>query len=102
MAKKSANLYTRIEPSLKAQAEGILSTLGVSTSHAINMFYKQIVLHRGLPFAVQIPHTAPRAFEGMSESEIDKELEKGYTDMVEGKTKPAKQVFSNIRQQYDI
>ncbi len=102
MAKKSANLYTRIEPSLKDQAEDILSTLGVSTSHAINMFYKQIVLHRGLPFAVQIPHTPPRALDEMSESEIDKELEKGYTDMLERRTKPAEQVFANIRQQYDI
>lgn len=55
MATKSANLYVRIEPEVKEQAENILSTLGISTSNAINMFYKQIILQRGIPFEVKIP-----------------------------------------------
>ena len=40
MAAKSANLYARIEPDVKEQAEGILATLGIPASNAINMFYK--------------------------------------------------------------
>ncbi|MFR5598617.1 MAG: type II toxin-antitoxin system RelB/DinJ family antitoxin, partial [Holdemania filiformis] len=55
MAAKSANLYARIEPEVKEQAESILSALGIPASNAINMFYKQIILHRGLPFEVKIP-----------------------------------------------
>lgn len=55
MAAKSANLYARIEPDVKEQAEGILATLGIPASNAINMFYKQIILNRGLPFEVKIP-----------------------------------------------
>ena len=55
MATKSANLYARIEPDVKEKAESILSTLGISASSAINMFYKQIILQRGLPFEVKIP-----------------------------------------------
>ena len=43
MAAKSANLYARIEPDVKEQAEGILATLGIPASNAINMFYKQII-----------------------------------------------------------
>lgn len=42
MAAKSANLYARIEPDVKEQAEEILATLGIPASNAINMFYKQI------------------------------------------------------------
>ena len=38
---KTANMYARIEPDLKSQAEAILSALGISTSNAITMFYKQ-------------------------------------------------------------
>jgi DNA-damage-inducible protein J len=49
MATKSANLYARIEPEVKQQAEDILSALGISASNAINMFYKQIILQKGLP-----------------------------------------------------
>lgn len=44
MAVKSANLYARIEPDVKEQAESILSILGIPASSAINMFYKQIIL----------------------------------------------------------
>ena len=47
MATKSANLYARIEPDVKEQAEGILAALGIPASNAINMFYKQIILQRG-------------------------------------------------------
>ena len=36
---KSANLYARIEPDVKEQAEGILEALGISASNAITMFY---------------------------------------------------------------
>ena len=53
MATKSANLYARIEPDVKEKAESILSTLGIPASSAINMFYKQIILQRGLPFEVK-------------------------------------------------
>lgn len=48
MAAKSANLYARIEPDVKEKAESILSALGIPASNAINMFYKQIILNRGL------------------------------------------------------
>ena len=37
---KTANLYARIEPDVKEQAESVLETLGISVSSAINMFYK--------------------------------------------------------------
>ena len=38
MATKSANLYARIEPDVKEQAESILAALGIPASNAINMF----------------------------------------------------------------
>ena len=49
MMPKTANLYVRIEPEVKEKAESILSDLGIPASNAINMFYKQIILHRGYP-----------------------------------------------------
>ena len=52
---KSANLYARIEPEVKEEAERILTMLGIPASNAINMFYKQIILQKGLPFEVKIP-----------------------------------------------
>ena len=100
MSTKSANLYVRIEPDVKEQAESILSALGISASNAINMFYKQIILQRGLPFEVKIPAAKPVDMSVLSEEEMNAELEKGYADMVAGRTKPAKQVFADIRKDY--
>ena len=62
MAAKSANLYARIEPDVKEKAENILSTLGIPASSAINMFYKQIILQRGLPFEVKLPSSRPVSY----------------------------------------
>lgn len=102
MAAKSANLYARIEPEVKEQAEGILSALGIPASNAINMFYKQIILHRGLPFEVKIPSARPLDMSILSEEQINEELEKGYADMKAGRTKPASKVFADIRKDYHL
>lgn len=102
MAAKSANLYARIEPEVKEQAESILSALGIPASNAINMFYKQIILNRGLPFEVKIPSQRPVSVAEMTQAELDIELEKGFADMEEGRTKPARQAFADIRKDYDI
>ena len=76
MAAKSANLYARIEPEVKEQAESILSALGIPASNAINMFYKQIILQRGLPFDVKIPSSRPVDMSSLSEAELNAEQEK--------------------------
>lgn len=102
MATKSANLYARIEPEVKEQAESILSALGIPASNAINMFYKQIILHKGLPFEVKIPSALPVDISRISEQQINEELEKGYADMKTGNTKPAKDVFEDIRRDYNL
>ncbi|MBR1471914.1 MAG: type II toxin-antitoxin system RelB/DinJ family antitoxin [Lachnospiraceae bacterium] len=81
---KTANLYARIEPEVKEQAERILSALGIPASNAINMFYKQIILHRGLPFEVKMPASGLVNASVLSDAEMDAELEKGYADMKEG------------------
>ena len=102
MAAKSANFYVRIEPDVKEQAESILSALGIPASNAINMFYKQIILNRGLPFEVKIPTARPVNMVELTETELNAELEKGYADMIAGRTKSARQAFADIRKDYGI
>lgn len=102
MAAKSANLYARIEPEVKEQAEGILSALGIPASNAINMFYKQIILQRGLPFEVKMPSARPIDMSALSEEQMNAELEKGYADMKAGRTKPASKTFADMRKDYNL
>ena len=53
---KTDMIRARIEPELKAEAEAILSKLGLSATDAITVFYKLITIERGLPFEVKIPN----------------------------------------------
>lgn len=93
---KSANLYARIEPEVKEKAESILSALGIPASNAINMFYKQIILQKGLPFEVKLPSEKRVDISALSEAEFHEELEKGYADMQKGRTKDARKAFADI------
>ena len=98
---KSANLYARIEPDLKEQAETILTALGIPASNAITIFYKQIVLKNGLPFDVKLPEH-PLDISGMTAAQFDAELEKGYADIKAGHTVPAEEAFSDIRKELGL
>ena len=98
---KSANLYARIEPDLKEQAESILTALGIPASNAITMFYKQIILQNGLPFEVKLPEH-PLAISRMTSAELDAELEKGYADAKAGRTIPMEQAFVNVRKELGV
>lgn len=102
MAQKSANIYARIEPDIKKQAEDILSSLGVSASSAINMFYKQIILKKGIPFDVTLNSNKPVDISLMSEEELSAELEKGYNQIAEGKVRSAKEAFADLYKKYDL
>lgn len=99
---KTANLYVRIEPELKEQAETILSALGIPASNAINMFYKQIILQRGLPFDLKLPSEYVLNYNQLTEQEIDRELQKGIDDVKNGNVKTAKQSFADIRKDYNL
>ena len=99
---KTANLYARIEPEVKEEAEQILSSLGISVSNAINMFYKQIILQKGIPFELKLPENHPLNIHSMTTKQLDTELAKGYADMLEGRTLPATKVFDDIRRDYNL
>ncbi|MDJ0650543.1 MAG: type II toxin-antitoxin system RelB/DinJ family antitoxin [Xenococcaceae cyanobacterium MO_188.B19] len=53
---KTATVRARIQPELKANVEEIFQQLGLTTTEAITLFYQQVALRKGLPFAVKIPN----------------------------------------------
>ena len=53
---KDAVVRARIETDLKETVENIFSRLGLSTTDAINLFFRQVELKKGLPFLVEIPN----------------------------------------------
>ena len=57
---KTDMIRARVEPELKRGAEVVFKALGLSPTEAITLFYKQVTLRRGLPFAVKIPNLETR------------------------------------------
>jgi DNA-damage-inducible protein J len=53
---KTATVRARVEPRLKREVEDILEELGLPASETIQLLYRQIKLHRGLPFDLRIPN----------------------------------------------
>ena len=53
---KTATIRARVQPDLKHRVERLFAQLGLSTTEAITLFYRQVDLHQGLPFAVRIPN----------------------------------------------
>lgn len=93
---KDANVFARVDASLKEQAESILSQLGMPMSSAINIFLNQVVLRRGLPFEVALPASTPLAIGAMTKEQFNAELQKGYDDCLAGRVEPAEKVFQEI------
>ena len=52
---KTAMIRARSDPGLKMEVERILRQLGISSTEAINIFYRQVKFYKGLPFDVRIP-----------------------------------------------
>ena len=99
---KTANLYARIEPEVKAQAESILEALGIPVSNAINMFYKQIILRRGIPFEVKLPAFPVPDMSELTKEQLKAEIEKGFADAAAGRVTPAPEVFAELREEYRV
>lgn len=52
---KTATINMRVDPKVKADAESIFSSLGMTLTEAINVFLHKSVMEGGLPFDVRRP-----------------------------------------------
>ncbi|MEW6185913.1 MAG: type II toxin-antitoxin system RelB/DinJ family antitoxin [Thermodesulfobacteriota bacterium] len=53
---KTATARALIEPEVKKEAECILKEMGLSISNSVELFYRQVVAQRGLPFEIHVPN----------------------------------------------
>ena len=97
---RTSNVFARVEPEIKEQAEQVLDQLGIPMSNAVSMFLRQIVLQRGIPFEVKLPERKPVAFG--SKEQQDAELEKGMADIRAGRTHSAQSVMDELKRDYGV
>ena len=100
MANTSA-VYARIDTGLKENAEAILAQLGISPSSAIQMFYSQVVLTRGLPLELHLPAEQPTCIGSMDAQQLRDEIQKGRNSLAQGSYTPD-QVDAILREEFGV
>ncbi len=73
MSAKTMIINTEVDPELKRESEEILEGLGLTFSEAIQLFLKQVIVYRGLPFEMKIPNEETR--QALAEAEQKDTLE---------------------------
>ncbi len=53
---KTSTARALLDPEVKKQAEAILKGLGLSVSKSFELFYRQVIAQRGLPFELHVPN----------------------------------------------
>ena len=99
---RTANVFTRVDPETKEQAEAILAQLGIPMSNAIGMFLKQVVMQRGIPFEMKLPSALPLSMESMTTEQFNMELQKGMDDIAAGRVVSADEVEKEMRRIYGV
>lgn len=80
---KTANVYTRVDPDTKEQAETILNYLGIPMSNAIGMFLRQVVIQRGMPFEMKLPSKKPVAIDDMTKNRLTQNCSLAWTILLQ-------------------
>ncbi len=99
---RTSNVFARVEPEIKEQAEQVLDRLGIPMSNAVSMFLRQVVLQRGIPFEVKLPQEAPLIYGSLTREQFDAEIEKGMADIREGRVYSAYSVEAEMRRGYGV
>jgi DNA-damage-inducible protein J len=99
---RTSNIFARIEPEIKEQAEQVLEQLGIPMSNAIGLFLRQVVLQRGIPFDMKLPKSNPLVVGSLSEAQFNAEIEKGLSDLTAGKVASAGKVAERMRRDFGV
>ena len=99
---RTSNIFARVEPEIKEQAELVLEQLGIPMSNAIGLFLRQVVLQRGIPFELKLPQSKPLSVSTLTEEQFNAEIEKGLADLTAGRVVSAESVADRMRRDYRI
>ena len=99
---RTANVFARVEPEIKEQAESILDQLGIPMSNAVGMFLRQIVIQRGIPFEMKLPAKRPLSLGELTKEQFDAELLKGMNEIENGQVFSADDVEAEMRRMYIV
>ena len=99
---RTSNVFARVEPEVKEQAEMVLNQLGIPMSNAVGMFLRQVVIQRGIPFEMKLPANKPLDMSQMTKEQFDAEIQKGITDIENSRVYSADEVEEEMHRLYGV
>ena len=99
---KTANIYTRVDPTVKEQAETVLNQLGISMATAIEMYLRQIALQRKIPFEMALPNVRPIALGDLSDKEFDALMEMAVKEHADGNYVSAQDFEKQMEKEFNV
>ncbi|MEG1535909.1 MAG: type II toxin-antitoxin system RelB/DinJ family antitoxin [Clostridia bacterium] len=99
---KTSNVYVRLEPKMKEQAEAVLEQIGIPMSNAIALFLQQVIIQRGIPFELKLKTTVPVAAGSLSDAEFDAIIESAIADYAAGRVTSAADIRLQMNKEFAI
>ena len=100
MATVSTNI--RIDENVKAEASKLFEGLGLTLSDAVNVFLRQSILHRGVPFKIEYPEKKPNRATIRAMKEGDRFLAKYAKNPEKYKKNPKKYgLYNNVEELFE-
>ncbi|MBQ7592870.1 MAG: type II toxin-antitoxin system RelB/DinJ family antitoxin [Synergistaceae bacterium] len=96
----STAAIVEVDAKLKSEAEKILDKIGLSFTQAVDLFTRQIVLRRAFPVELDTRESKPLCLEGLTEDELDAEIQRGIDDIKAGRTVSAEAVRKEMAERY--
>ena len=81
---RSSSMHIRVNPEIKAQAEPILSAIGLSFSDVFNLTLKQICLKRKIPFELSAVQLTENGYTLDFEAELLSASEESHAAVANG------------------
>ena len=99
---KQASVFTRVDPSVKEQAEKVLEQLGISMATAMEIYLRQIEMQRKIPFEMALPNEQPVAQGALTDAQFNALMDRAMTQYANGECAPLEEFEARLRTEYGI
>ncbi len=99
---RTSNVFARVEPEIKEQAENVLNQIGIPMSNAIDIFLRQVVIQRGIPFEIKLSEKKPLVMGKLNKKQFDAEIVKGIEDIKNGRVYSIDEAEQELNELYNI
>ena len=99
---KQASVYARVDSMIKEQAEKVLGQLGISMATAMDIYLRQIVMQRKIPFEMALPNDKPIAYGSLSDSQFEALMDRAMAQYANGECTPIDDFVAKLNKEVGV